>query len=176
MSTRNGNWFLTFRGTQFFPLDPRPEEIDIDDIAHALSQICRFGGHSREFYSVAQHSLHVARLCPPELALVGLMHDATEAYCGDMIRPIKLNMPGFKEMEDRIWTAVAERFGLPAEIPAEVKHWDDVALMTERRDLVAHTDHVWAIEAKPESREIIPINSNAAKTRFLNEFYRLINR
>src|ERR1039457_118422 len=79
----------TFSGLRFWPLDPNPEKILIDDIAHALAHQCRFGGHASRFYSVAEHSVHVSRLCPPEDALWGLLHDASEAYLVDLPRPLK---------------------------------------------------------------------------------------
>jgi 5'-deoxynucleotidase YfbR-like HD superfamily hydrolase len=117
-------------------LSPRVEDIWIDDIAHSLANLCRFGGHCRQFYSVAQHSVLVSRLVPLHLAFVGLMHDATEAYVGDMVRPLKYSLPQFLEIEDAIWRLIARRFDLPLHLPAEVKEADDIALVTERRDLI----------------------------------------
>src|SRR5690606_5290032 len=80
---RLGDWMQTFTGRAVYPLDLRPDDIDIQDIAHALSMQCRYAGHTRQFYSVAEHSVHVARWCRqygPAAALEGLLHDATEAY------------------------------------------------------------------------------------------------
>src|ERR1017187_10636100 len=74
----------TFSGIHFWPLLPNPADIRIEDIAHALSNQCRFAGHAREFYSVAEHSVRVSQLCPPEDALWGLLHDASEAYLTDV--------------------------------------------------------------------------------------------
>ncbi len=90
---RGGYSMQTFSRTMFYPLDPHPEDVHIVDIAHALANICRFGGHAKRFYSVAQHSVLVSRIVEPEDALHGLMHDAAEAYVGDVVRPIK-HMPG----------------------------------------------------------------------------------
>ena len=79
-TSRNGDWLQTFTGKAFFPLDPRPEEMDIFDIAHALSNLCRYGGHCNKFYSVAEHSVLVSILCRlyygEQVALQGLLHDA----------------------------------------------------------------------------------------------------
>ena len=94
----------TFSGLRFWPLDPNPEKILIADIAHALAHQCRFGGHASKFYSVAEHSVHVSKLCLPEHALWGLLHDASEAYLVDLPRPLKL-LPEFapyREAERRL--------------------------------------------------------------------------
>src|SRR4051794_15527189 len=92
---RRGGWITTFSRRQFWPLDPHSDEIHIEDIAHSLSQQCRFGGHSRSFYSVAQHSCLVSALCKANDALWGLLHDASEAYLGDIPRPLK-SLPEFE--------------------------------------------------------------------------------
>src|SRR4051812_30250690 len=86
-SERVGNWMQTFTGRQFWPVDPRADEIAIEDIARALAMTCRFGGHVRFHYSVAQHSFLVSLVCSPEHALWGLLHDASEAYLGDVVWP-----------------------------------------------------------------------------------------
>lgn len=83
------HWIQTFLGKPFWPLSPRPEDIDIRDIAHALAMTCRFTGHSQKFYSVAEHSVRVSRIVPAQFALHGLLHDASEAYLCDLSRPIK---------------------------------------------------------------------------------------
>ena len=94
-------------------------------------------GATRSFYSVAQHCVLVSEHCPPENALVGLMHDAAEAYCLDMPRPLKYmpGMEGYREIEDRVHRAVCTRFGLPCVIPPAVKSVDVALLMTERGKL-----------------------------------------
>lgn len=83
------DWMQTYTGRVFWPLEPRPEDVDIVDIAHALANLCRYGGHSKVFYSVAHHSVLVSQIVPPADALWGLMHDSAEAYVIDLIRPIK---------------------------------------------------------------------------------------
>ena len=136
--TRGGPYIQTYSGIAFYPLDPRPEEIFIEDIAHSLSNVCRFTGHCKHFYSVAQHSDLVSRLCAPEDALWGLLHDASEAYVADVARPLKHShewMP-FREVERRVMLAVAERFGLPPREPDSVKRADSQALGIEARSLM----------------------------------------
>jgi hypothetical protein len=130
-SGRHGNWMQTFSGRQFWPLDPRADEVFIEDIAHALSMACRYGGHCNSFYSVAEHCVHVSHVVPPEMALVGLLHDASEAYVADVIRPIKPHLTGYKAIEDRVWSVIAERFGVPVDLPPEVKLADNAVLLAE---------------------------------------------
>lgn len=174
--SRQGDWFLTFTGRKFYPIDPRPEEVCIEDIAHSLANICRFGGHTTRFFSVAQHSLLVAsqfEMSHP-WRFFGLMHDATETYVGDMIRPLKLSMPAFKEVENRVWVAIAERFHLPIDLPPELKHADNVALMTERRDLIrVPAGQKWKLDEQgyqPLPHTIVPYEPWMAEERFIEEF------
>jgi hypothetical protein len=136
---RRGDWFQTRSGLKFFALDPRPEEILIEDIAHALGNICRFLGHTSSFYSVAEHSVLVSKLVPPELALAGLLHDAAEAYLGDLVRPLKHQpeFAAFRVAEQLIEQAVQTRFDVPiVPLPPEVKIADDRALAVEALQLM----------------------------------------
>ncbi len=135
----NETWIETFTGRQFWPLDPRSEDIDIRDIAHALSMVCRFTGHVREFYSVGQHSVHVAEILLPfgkNLGLVGLLHDASEAYIADIARPVKHCLKHYLEIEQRLEKCIAERFGLIFPYPTCLKAADNMMLNSERRDLM----------------------------------------
>ena len=132
-----GDWFISPSGKRLHVLEPRPEQIDIEDIASSLSKICRFGGMTRSFYSVAEHSVMVSHLVPPELALVGLLHDATEAYLGDVIRPLKQQLYEYRRIEGLWAEAIGERFGVePEKLPPGVKQADGIAVVTERRDLM----------------------------------------
>lgn len=135
---REDSWVQTFSNRAFYLVDPDPALIDIDDIAHSLAYQCRFNGHTAMFYSVAQHSMLVAEYLlakAPEHALWGLLHDAAEAYVGDVIRPLKRRLPGFARIEAPIEQAVAKRFGLPWPMPAVIKEADTAVLLGERRDL-----------------------------------------
>lgn len=135
---RRGEWFMSASGRRFWPLDPRPADVHPGDIAHGLSMLCRFCGHVRSFYSVAQHSVLVSRVVHPRAALAGLLHDASEAYLGDLIRPIKRHLPGYAAFEDAVMAAVCVRFGLDPgdeDLWREVKRGDNVLLSTEFRDV-----------------------------------------
>jgi hypothetical protein len=138
-----GSWMQTYTGRQFFPLDPRPEDIDPLDIAHALSLICRYGGHTKRFYSVAEHCVLMADAVEPEFALWALLHDATEAYVGDMVRPLKHHMPEYRAVEDRLMAVIAERFGLSGSMPDAVKDADNRILLTERAALLSPPPIPW---------------------------------
>jgi 5'-deoxynucleotidase YfbR-like HD superfamily hydrolase len=139
---RRGDWMQLVSGKRFYPLDPRSEEIEITDIAHALAHICRFGGHTAQFYSVAQHSVLVSRICDPKDAGIGLLHDAAEAYLGDMIRPLKrmYEFRNYEDLEERLLGTIGERFDLVlySPLPASVLHADEVLLATEARDLMGN--------------------------------------
>lgn len=135
-------------GGRFDLLDPRPEDVNLTDIAHALAQLCRFTGHCRPFYSVGQHCLMVSRLVPPELALQGLLHDAAEAYVGDVSRPLKNVLdevaPGvLKEIETRVEQAIFTRFDVAWPMDPAVKLADNVALATEKRDVMRGGTEPW---------------------------------
>lgn len=139
-----GHYLQTFTGKAFYPLDPRPEDICIEDIAHALTYLCRFGGHCKRFYSVAEHSWNVAESIhlagySDALAFEGLMHDAAEAYVGDMVWPLKNSegLEAYKAIDDRIDLLIRQKYGLPEKMSAVVKRYDLVMLSTEKRDLTS---------------------------------------
>lgn len=109
-SRLRGDWIQTYSGRAFYPLAPYPQDVCIEDIAHALSQLCRFGGHCRRFYSVAEHSVLLSRVVVPEFQLWALLHDASEAYLVDVPRPIKKQLPAYVEAERRVMAAICARF------------------------------------------------------------------
>ncbi|WP_313489016.1 phosphohydrolase [Stutzerimonas nitrititolerans] len=136
-------WILTRTGRRFDLLQPCPTQVFVLDIAHALAHLCRFSGHTSHHYSVAQHSLLVASIVPAEHQLAALLHDATEAYVGDMVRPLKALLPEYSAIENGIWLAICERFNLDPELPACIHEADMVALATERRDLMPEHGERW---------------------------------
>ena len=179
----DGTWMQTYSGQRFSILHPRPEDVRLKDIAHHLSLLCRYNGAVNKFYSVAEHSVLVARLLADEgygvdVQFVGLMHDATEAYVGDMVRPVKSLAPDYRQVEHRIWTrAIAPRFNLPSALPDAVKWADDLALFMERRDLLGAPPAEWdrekelAAQIRPWATLALP--PSRAEEDFLAWFTRL---
>jgi hypothetical protein len=111
---------ITVTGREIDVLNPKEEDIDIEDIAHSLSLICRWGGHTKKHYSVAQHSVLVSMACSKESQLEGLLHDATEAYIGDIVRPIKEKIDIFNQIEDRLARVIAKKYKLEYPWPKDV--------------------------------------------------------
>lgn len=137
-------WILTNSGQRFDLLEPRAAMVHPQDIAHSLSMQCRFNGHCGTFYSVAQHSYLVADLVPVEHQLVALLHDAAEAYIGDIVSPLKQAFPELRQAEHHIWHAICARFDIDPVLPPCVHDADMVALATERRDLMVDHPDQWA--------------------------------
>lgn len=164
---------MTISGRFFEFLDPKPDQIHIEDIAHALSMTCRFSGHTRQFYSVAEHSVRVSRVCDPTDALHGLLHDAAEAYLTDLPRPIKRMLPQYKALEDKVQSAIYRRFGLDDATPQSVKRADGILLATEGRDLCAPGWEFWGLPEKPTIQKIQPWTSSEARDVFLGRFSEL---
>jgi hypothetical protein len=172
---RHGNWMQTFTGRQFWPLDPKVEEIFIEDIANSLSKQCRYAGHCREFYSVAEHSVYVSHCVSPELAFCALMHDATEAYVVDVPRPLKPWLKEYKEIEDRVWLAVAERFGLPKDMPHEVHEADTAVLLAEKEQIMGPSPASWALAGTPANVKIQCLTPPEALKFFMERFNELVS-
>lgn len=174
MSDRKGDWIQTFTGRQFFPLDPRPNEICIEDIAHALSLQCRYGGHTRRFYSVAEHCCILANYAPPHLMLTALMHDAAEAYLVDVPRPIKKSLAIYYDLERDIERAVANRFGLAWPWHHEVMELDTRICTDERLALMATPPIKWSGEKPALGVTIEGLAPEAAEEWFLYLYRALI--
>jgi 5'-deoxynucleotidase YfbR-like HD superfamily hydrolase len=176
-----GPHIQTLSGRRVNPFDAAPEDIDPADIALALSNLCRFGGHSRAFYSVAQHSVIVSDLlaetgAPPEEVLAALLHDASEAYLGDLPHPIKHRSElgaRFKAAEQALEAVIAQRFALP-EASAAIKPIDRALLATERRTF-SRVAWEWPEldGVEPLDLEIEPWEPPRAAREFLDRYERL---
>lgn len=159
-------------------------ETRVEVIAGALSRICRFGGHTSTFYSVAQHSVLVSRICDPADALVGLLHDAAEAYLGDLIRPLKRQpqFDGYASIETRLMRCVWQRFGVEQtgwhhQLPVSVQRADEVLLATEARDLLGNeTLERWSSlrDIQPLAVMVEPWAPWQAEEVFLRRFRELV--
>lgn len=175
---KNAPWIQTYSGRRFNPLNPNPDAIVIQDIAHALSMQCRFSGHCRHFYSVAQHSVLVSYICGVEFALWGLLHDASEAYLVDMPRPLKRSgkLDAFVKFEHKVQKAVCKRFGLPEIEPPDVKRADTILLATEARDLMSPLHPDWRQPVEPLPFKIDPWTPQQAEENFLKRFNELMQQ
>ena len=162
-------------GNYFDYLEPTPTMIHVDDVAWGLAHTCRFGGQIPMFYSVAQHCVLVSQACPSEDRFAGLLHDAAEAYVGDVVGPLKQLCPDFKAIERRVEAVVALRFGLTLPWPCSVKHADLRLLRTEQRDLTTGPEDQWnGLHAyTPLAERIVPLPPLQAAELWLQEFYRL---
>jgi uncharacterized protein len=174
-------WIQTFTGRQFFPLNPRVEDIVIEDIAHALSLQCRFSGHVKCFYSVGEHCVRIARQLILEKRsrteiVWGLLHDASEAYLVDLPRPLKRSPvlgPAYRQAEERLMLAVCQRFHLPFQQPECVTEADHRILITEKRDLLGPAPAPWSEEQgvaiEPYPNPIVPFfRVDSVEIAFLN--------
>jgi uncharacterized protein len=167
-------------GKKFFLLEPRVEDIDIIDIAHSLSQQCRWTGHCAYHYSVAQHSYYCSLIGPPEEAFVRLMHDASEAFISDLNRPMKHYTDAgdaYLKVEERIEEAIGKRFGFSKPWPESVKIADNIMLYAEKAQITAYRfdeSEDWLEGRAPDTDILIsPWTCEVAESMFLGRFYEL---
>jgi hypothetical protein len=168
----------THSGRAFRPLAPDSADIVISDIAHALSRQCRFSGHTREHYSVAEHSVRVSELLQwqghsKRKQLWGLLHDASEAYLVDIPLPLKCapEFAPYRRAEERLMAVICRRFGLTVEEPAAVREADAILLATEARDLMPfRAEHWGSLKAKPLGEVIVPWSFETAERNFLQRY------
>ena len=166
-------FILTASGRIFDYRNPRPSMIDLGDIARGLSCESRFNGHTRAFYSVAQHATIASWLVPQPFALEALLHDASEAYLKDLPSPLKALCPDYRAIEARVDAAIRAHFRLPATLSPEVKRVDLVLLATEKRDLMPDCPMPWpCLEGvAPLSSSLAPYPSpEEAERAFLERF------
>lgn len=175
--TDRGPWQQTASGHEFFINDPDPDDVTLSDIATALSNQCRYNGHVREFYSVAQHSTMIAAWMledgyPLQVALMALHHDSAEAYTGDIIAQMKWMMPEFKTIEESVDAVIYKALGMnpPSEwIKDEIKEYDFIALATEVRDILEpnRSPYSWGALPAPRKERLIPWHPTHARRVFM---------
>ncbi|GBG55234.1 hypothetical protein SPFL3102_00660 [Sporomusaceae bacterium FL31] len=179
---RQGDWIETYTGIKFWPLDPLPHEVSLNDIAHALAMLCRANGHCTSFYSVAQHSLNVSKELAflgysQRLQLMGLLHDASEAYLSDITRPVKKYLPQYIEIEHKLQTTIFHAFSLfpTAEELEIVSQIDNALLAHEVRTLMKNINE-WAMPVELHDVDLASKPIADVKEEFLSLGYKLITQ
>lgn len=178
-----GPWIQTYTGRRFYPLDPLPEDVHIKDIAYVLAGEWRFGGHCRPRINVGQHSVLVSRKledlgCSAPVCLAGLLHDASEAFARDLNRPLKRELPEYRQLEERIQEAIFQRFDLPWPMPAVIHEVDNRVMANEAaacmQPLLSGFFSVCKHEPTPyEDLHIKPWGMKKTYRRFLHRFAEL---
>lgn len=153
----------TYSGKLLDFANPKPESIDIIDIAHSLANQCRFSGHIQSFYSVAEHSCKVAEMVPQKYKLAALLHDAAEAYITDIPRPLKYFLAGkIVKLENKILKLIAEKYGFDFPIHKKVWQADDKML-----------EYEWQYMVKTKAlNKIAYMTPDEAKMQFLIDFHK----
>lgn len=178
LSLDQHNFITTFTGRRVDVMALRPEDVCIEDIAHALSQLCRFTGHCREYFSVAEHSWLASKHVPPEHALEALLHDAAEAYVNDLSRPLKHHpsMTAYTDAEQRVDRVIRAVFGLPLfdaepHMSAPIKDIDNKLVVTEARALLR--DSTWTYSQPGLDVRLSLLCPKSAEMLFLTRFHEL---
>lgn len=171
-------WMNTHSNIPFDIMDLEHSAVCIEDIAHALGNLCRYQGHSKFFYSVAEHSITVSKILPDHLKLAGLLHDASEAYIGDMIRPHKQMFPDYQALEKRIEAKIFEAFGInlgPLDWDS-IKRADDIVLFHEKKILFPNSTLDWKLpEVELDKRiKVRGFWPHIAGTHFKDYFFQLM--
>lgn len=184
--SRKGGSIQTFSGIIFFPLDPRVEEVELIDVAHALSNKARFTGHTRKLYTTCEHSLRVSMHLESQGAslmdqYIGLHHDDSDAYLPDVPTPIKYlpEFAWFREIEKKVEAVCYEKFGCVVTDYSVIKNSDIILLLTEKRDLMPKRNgdwkHAYTQVAIPEPYFIEPLTPEEAEILYLDRHYRLLS-
>ncbi len=169
----------TLSGKFFDILKPEEYEYDIEEIATALSNLCRYTGHVNTFYSVAEHSVLVSRIVPERLALAGLLHDASEAYLGDVSSPLKKLLPEYKRIEDRVQRAISGAFGITEGLDHPEVHAADKRMYWQERQSVANNgvkDTLWHQDLRATRKvEAMGMSPLMARRMFIKRYRELNN-
>jgi hypothetical protein len=171
------DWTQTYTGKKFCFRNPTLQDISIIDISHSLSNICRFNGHCKQFYSVAEHSVYLSRQFDnSQLAMEALLDDAAEAYIGDMPRPIKNTeeMLPYREIEKKIDDKIRIKFDLSSERNQQIIDMDTRLLITERNQIMSRPPDDWGIKAEPLKIKIQCLSPSEAKEFFEQRYFQCI--
>jgi hypothetical protein len=170
---KDDTWIQTYTGKKFYPQNPSLEDIDIEDIAHALSMQCRFTGHCKIHYSVAQHSVYVSYFAQNKLQ--GLLHDASEAYISDISSPVKRTkyLEQYKVLEKIVQNKIYEKFNVDVSESDDLKEADMLLLAIEVNSLVDNIHPDWKFAVTPPPFHIMELTPKEAKELFLKRFYEL---
>lgn len=172
--TRGENdWIQTYTGAMVYPMDPQPDDIHIEDIAHSLAMSTRYCGHCSKFYSVAEHSVYVSQMVSPQHMRQALLHDASEAYISDIARPIKPFLSNYKEIEEGLLKAICNKFEVSFPLHEEVKIADSTILHDEMLQLMKKPPGDWGLPYPPAGIEIRGYDWRTAKAFFMERFYQL---
>lgn len=190
VNERKGDWFQTRSGIPFYILDPRPEDVVVEDIAHSLAYQCRYNGHSARFYSVAEHAWHVSQVAdqqgrPSVDIFHALHHDSAEAYTSDIPKPIKNSLPDLREAEDRVEAVVFAALGVPCAKPQWLRELDQRIVKDEKEQLMGppRTGAEWPINGdkqktydalEPLGVKVQCWSPGMAKEMFLRGHYQLL--
>lgn len=168
-------WIQTYSGMRINPTKPNEASINLQDIAHALARQCRFSGHVKDYYSVAQHSVLVSHLCDSKDALAGLLHDASEAYLVDIPAPLKRSgkFDAYLEFEKAMQDVICKKFSLLEAEPESVKKADKLILATEARDMLLKKRSDWIYPFEPLPFTILPMMPKEAEACFIARFFEL---
>lgn len=173
MTEQTKSCITTWSGQWFDILKPDQYNYDIEEIAHALSNLCRYTGHINKFYSVAEHSVLVSRIVDPAYALAGLLHDAGEAYLGDVSSPLKVLLPEYKKIENSVERAICLHFGIEHPLPAAIKEADKRMYWQERQSVADNglRDGLWHQDLRATRKvEAIGMAPHMAKRMFLARY------
>lgn len=168
----SANFMTTISGKRINYENPTVEMFDITDIAHSLSNLCRFGGHINRFYSVAQYSVMVSNLVPHHLALAALLHDASEAYLSDIVRPAKRMLPQYKDLELKFQGVIEQRFAVTFD-HEEIHIADNKALYAEALHFYGDIDD-WGLDGFEHYATITPLHAKHARLMFMCRFSELV--
>lgn len=168
---RIGDWIQTFSGIRMYPLDPRPNEIWIADIAHHLSMQCRYAGAGKRFYCTAEHSVHLTYFTRRDSRLAALLHDGGEAYLPDMVRPTKRSFPEYTAAEEKIRRMIFEMHDLDPEMPADVVEVDDRICADEKAQNLSPCE--WKHNPEPLGVTLQFWSPEEAEARFVARYTEL---